>query len=266
MASIGLGPAGRSAARLAIVTFHILGRPTLVFGSLVFAPGETLKLLPIALTNDTVVLGRARANYTLLGNTVSRSVVSAAEGSDTLLSVQRLQFADTVLANDSSPGGNTYPAYAMFNAGFNRGPATTELSHWTSVLDRLGSGADFAQAMITHCAPGVSNQDLVTYLWSTIVGGAIPLDQLVRYVGLVDNGTYTQAGLLEPVANIQLNTIELAGVVGQTMVLDPAYFFATGVLSQASPSPPGAHDPDAPDPDTHRYARQPLRYTVIACA
>ena len=177
---------------------------------------------------DTVIFSGARAGYTLAGNTVSRTVSSVAEGSDSLLSIDRLQFADTILANDTTPGGNTYLAYAMFNAGFNRGPAPTELSHWTSALDRLGSGVDLAQAMITFYAPGVSNQDLVAYLWGTIVGGNIPLDQLALYVGLVDGGTYTQASLLELVATLDLNTIELAGVVGQTLSLDPAYFPAPG--------------------------------------
>ena len=173
---------------------------------------------------DTVVFSGPSANYAVSGSLVSLTVSSAAEGSDTLLSIERFQLADSMFATDTSPGGNTYLAYAMFNAAFNRGPSTQELSFWTSQLDRLGDGTDLAQAMITHYAAGVSNQDLVAHLWGTLVGGAIPLNQLALYVGLIDNGTFTQASLLELVATIPQNTVELAGVVGQLLALDPEHF------------------------------------------
>jgi hypothetical protein len=129
-----------------------------------------------------------------------------------------------MVALDTTPGGNTWMAYAMFNAAFNRGPNVQELSQWTSTLDRLGDPTDLAQEMITFYAAGVPNTVLVAHLWGTIVGGAIPNDQLAFYVGLIDNGTFTQASLLETVAGHELNTAELVGITGQLLELDPAYF------------------------------------------
>ena len=40
--------------------------------------------------------------------------------------------------------------------------------------------------------------------------------------------SFTQASLVEYVANIDYNTVELVGMVGQTTALDPAWFPAPG--------------------------------------
>lgn len=173
---------------------------------------------------DTVVFAGPEAAYAVAGNLATRTVASSAEGSDTLHAIERLQFADVVRASDTTPGGHVYQAYAMFNAGFNRAPDVAELSLWTSQLDRLGSTRDLAQVMINTYAPGVPDEVLVAHLWGTIIGGNIPLDALRQYTGLVGNGTFTQASLVDYVAALDLNTNEIVGIVGQALPLDPAYF------------------------------------------
>ena len=174
---------------------------------------------------DTVVMSGPRADYLLAGDTVARTVSGGVSGSDTLLSIERLQFADLVLASDTLPGGHTYQAWALFNAGFDSAPSRAELSQWTAQLDRLGGNPiELAQAMINHYAPGVSDDQLVAHLWSTIVGAPIPLDMLAAYSGLIADGSFTQASLLAFAANIDFNTVELIGVIGQTVGLDAAWF------------------------------------------
>lgn len=177
---------------------------------------------------DTAVFSGPRAAYTVTGGAASRTVSGGADGTDTLLSIERLRFADQVLASDTLPGQNTYLAYAMFNAGFDRGPTASELALWTSQLDRLGSTRDLAQAMINYYAPGVPDEALVAHLWSTIVETPIPLDALQLYVGLVGNGTYTQASLLELVATLDFNTVEITGIVGGSLVMDASFFPVPG--------------------------------------
>ena len=76
---------------------------------------------------DTVVFSGAEAAYLVNGSITSRTVSSAAEGVDTLFAVERLQFSNIIRAGDTTPGGNVYGAYAMFNAGFDRAPTTAEL-------------------------------------------------------------------------------------------------------------------------------------------
>jgi hypothetical protein len=177
---------------------------------------------------DTVVFSGPRAAYTSSGTLASRVISGGNDGSDTLLSIERLQFSDFVLANDTAPGENTYLAYAMFNAGFDRAPNASELAMWTHQLDRLGSTNALAQAMINFYAPGVSDEVLVAHLWGTIVETPIPLDALAQYVGLVGNGTYTQASLVEFVTTIDLNTVELVGIVNTGLLMDAAPFGVPG--------------------------------------
>jgi hypothetical protein len=178
---------------------------------------------------DTVVFSGALADHAISGGLAQLTVAGAAEGTDTLFAIERAQFTDTMLATDTVAGGNVWGAYAMFNAAFDRGPNMQELSQWTAQLDRLGGNLrDLAQAMINHYAPGVSDEELVTHLWSTIIGTPIPLDALSTYVGLVADGSFTQASLLEFVTTIDYNTVELVGIAGQILPLDPAYFPAPG--------------------------------------
>ena len=174
---------------------------------------------------DTVVYGGAAATYAVSGSLAQLTVASAADGTDTLFGIERLQVADLMLATDTSPGGNTWGAYAMFNALFDRGPNVQELSQWTAQLDRAGGNlGDLAQAMINHYTPGVPDDVLVTHLWGTITGTAVPFDALQVLVGLLGDHTYTQASFLELVTTLDLNTVELVGVTGQILSLDPAYF------------------------------------------
>ncbi len=179
---------------------------------------------------DTAVFSGHAATYTTSAGANNARVISGGtDGSDTLVSIERLHFADTLQATDSSPGGHAYAAYALFNAGFNQTPTTAELSLWTSTLDRLGGDTrELAQTMINHYAPGVPNEVLVAYLWGTIVGGDIPADQLALYTGQIVDATFTQASLLELVATLSLNTDEIAPIVGSTLTLDPLYFVAPG--------------------------------------
>jgi hypothetical protein len=173
---------------------------------------------------DTVAFTGGRAAYTVNGSAASRTVAGGVDGSDSLFSIERLQFSDQILASDTLPGGNTYLAYALFNAAFNQAPDTAALSRWTAQLDRLGNLTDTAQALINAYAPGVPDDVLVSYLWSTIIGGAIPADALATYTGLLANGSFSQGSILALVTTLEFNTVEIAGIVGQTLTLDPAYF------------------------------------------
>ncbi|MBI5255744.1 MAG: hypothetical protein HY855_04540 [Burkholderiales bacterium] len=173
---------------------------------------------------DTVVFTGPRAAYAINGSTTQRTVSGGTDGTDTLYAVERLQFSDVLLASDTSPGGNVYLAYAMLNAVFNAAPTTAMLSQWTAQLDRLGSLTDTAQAFLNTYAPGLPDEVLVAYLWGTITGTQIPLDALATYTTLVGNGTYTQAGLLALVSTLDLNTVEITSIVGQTLTLDASWF------------------------------------------
>ena len=177
---------------------------------------------------DTVVFAGPATAYSLLGNTAQRTVAGGGDGTDTLLSIERLQFSDKVLASDTLPGDHTWGAYAMLNAAFDTAPSAAMLGMWTAQYDQLGNLRDLAQAVINFYAPGVPNDVLVSYLWGTIVETPISPADLATFVGLLENGTFTQASLVEFVTTFELNTAEIVGIVGQTVTLDPSFFPVPG--------------------------------------
>ncbi len=69
-----------------------------------------------------------------------------------------------------------------------------------------------------------SSRDLVTLLYTNVVGVAPGAAELSFYAGLVDGGTYTQAGLALLAANTDLTaaSIGLAGLAASGLEFLPA--------------------------------------------
>ncbi len=173
---------------------------------------------------DTAVFDGPAAAFAIAPVAGGLTVSGGASGVDTLVSIERLQFTDQVRAFDTAPGGNTYAALALLWAAFDTAPGAALLGQWTSQLDQLGSARDLAQAMINFYAPGVSDEVLVSHLWGTIVETPISPAELSSFVGLLQDGSFTQASLLEFVSTYPLNTAEFVGLVGQPLEMDPSFF------------------------------------------
>jgi Tol biopolymer transport system component len=185
--------------------------------------GDGNDLLNGGIGTDTALYSGARSAYNLTP-TATGHTVTGIEGTDTLTSIERLEFSDGILALDTQRGGHTFDAYALFNAGFNRVPTVAEISQWTAVRDQSFDINALAQQMIDFYAPGISNQALVAHLYFTITGTPAPQSAIDLYAGLITNGTYTQASLLSMAAQLDLNTNEFVSVIGQGVALDPGYF------------------------------------------
>lgn len=82
---------------------------------------------------DTATFSGARANYSVIRTAAGLSVVSSAEGTDTLTDIERLQFSDGALAFDTS--GNAGQVYRLYQAAFDRTPDTPGLSDWIRGMD-----------------------------------------------------------------------------------------------------------------------------------
>jgi hypothetical protein len=177
---------------------------------------------------DTLVLKGPQAAYSWSGNTAQRTISSGGEGTDTLLSIERLQFTDHVIVYDTNPGDRAYAVAALLQAAFNQFPDAALLSQWVAVDDAVardfGDLPELAQEMINVYAPGVSDEALISHLWASVVGTPIPATELASFVGLLVNGTYTQATLAALAAEHPLNTVDLAGVAGTAWTLDGAWF------------------------------------------
>jgi serralysin len=93
---------------------------------------------------DTVVYGGARSAYTITsGATVQ---VADSGGADTLISIERVLFADGALAFDTA--GTAGQAYKLYRAAFNRPPDDTGLGYWLGQMDKGASLRDVSRSFI----------------------------------------------------------------------------------------------------------------------
>ncbi|HYD60233.1 MAG TPA: DUF4214 domain-containing protein, partial [Noviherbaspirillum sp.] len=97
---------------------------------------------------DTLMLEGPRASYqtTVSGNTTVLKHLSGSGGADTLISVERLRFADVSVALDVSGTGGQ--AYRLYQAAFNRAPDASGFGVQMNALDSGWSLVSIAQNFI----------------------------------------------------------------------------------------------------------------------
>ena len=93
---------------------------------------------------DTAAFAGARSGYTLTQAGAGLVVTdnSGAEGTDTLVGIERLVFDDGALAFDLA--GTAGEAYRLYAAAFDRKPDLAGLGYWIGVMDRGASLVDVA--------------------------------------------------------------------------------------------------------------------------
>ncbi|GAB2859289.1 hypothetical protein GCM10027277_29730 [Pseudoduganella ginsengisoli] len=91
---------------------------------------------------DTAVYGGARSAYTVLRG-ADGVHVSGAEGNDVLTGIERVAFADGMLALDID--GNAGAIYRLYRAALGRTPDQEGLGYWIKMLDQGMSMADAAR-------------------------------------------------------------------------------------------------------------------------
>ncbi|HSH91551.1 MAG TPA: choice-of-anchor L domain-containing protein [Ramlibacter sp.] len=157
--------------------------------------------------------------------------LTSGANSSELVHVERVRLAgDLYFALDTSPGGATYMAYALLQAGFNFLPDAALRSQWVAATDShfaqdLNLG-DVGQAMIDFYAPDASNESIIAYLYQNIAGVAPSSATVAEIAAQVGPGhTFETMGDLFAYASLlSYNTDELAGVVGSVQQLDANFF------------------------------------------
>lgn len=164
---------------------------------------------------DTAAYGGTRAGYTVT-KTATGFTVSGSEGSDTLTSVERFQFADKNLAFDLGPGEAAGDTVKIIGAAFGKSQITP--SFVRVGLDLFDGGMTMQQVCVLAVGAMGSpdNAAFVTTVYTNVVGAAPTPAQRDEYVVQLQGsgGTMTQAQLLELAANTAINaqTIDLVGL------------------------------------------------------
>ncbi|MEW7848243.1 DUF4214 domain-containing protein [Massilia aurea] len=167
---------------------------------------------------DTAMYAGSAASYTLRGSDSSFAVTGAA-GSDTLVNVERLKFADKSIAIDVGANDNGGTIYRLYEAALDRAPDLIGLGFW---IDRLDDGAnivDIAADFIrsaeytTMYGSVTSNTELVTKYYTNILDRAPDAGGLAYWSGLLDTGKATTAQVLEAISDSTENIAAVAPLI-----------------------------------------------------
>jgi len=136
--------------------------------------------------------------------------ITSGTDKDTLSNIERLKFSDKHLALDlNDHAGQTVKLLGLL---LGKDQATNKI-YVGAGLKLLDDGMTYEQLMsaVLDVVLGVnaSSLSVVELIWNNLVGPPTPADNISQYSALIDNGTYTSAGLAMIAADHSLNTISI---------------------------------------------------------
>ncbi len=171
---------------------------------------------------DVARYSGAKASYKVVQTTEGWKVTSegaAIKVSDTLVNVERLQFADSVLALDIS--GNAGSAYRLYQAALNRTPDTAGLSWHVKQLDRGMSLREDAAGFLgstefkSRYGASLDDKGFVNALYQNVLGRAADANGEAYWINQIASGAQTRAdalvGFSESAENHRLVDLKIAG-------------------------------------------------------
>jgi serralysin len=156
-------------------------------------------------------------NFTDISLVKSGTVWNITSGADkdTLSNIERLKFNDKHIALDLD--GNAGQTIKLLGLLLGKDQATNE-TYIGAGLKLLDDGMTYEQlmqaALDVVLGPNASSLSVVEMIWGNLIGPPTPADNINQYSALIDNGTYTSAGLAIVAADYSLNTtaIDLVGL------------------------------------------------------
>ena len=174
---------------------------------------------------DTAMFSGNRASYTTNKTSTGWTVSSTTEGVDTLTNIERLKFADTAIALDTSGvGGQTYRVY---KAAFNRTPDVGGLGFWISGMDGGVSVNSVAQGFVnsaefkTVYGASPTNAQIVTRFYDNVLGRAADSGGYNYWLGILDSGQSAVAQVLASFSESSENQAAVIGVIGNGILYTP---------------------------------------------
>ncbi|MFZ6760213.1 DUF4214 domain-containing protein [Undibacterium sp. Ji50W] len=151
---------------------------------------------------DTAVYVGKRADFTITasGSNFTVQDKTGAEGTDTVIQVERLQFADMSVALDIS--GNAGIAYRIYQAAFNRTPDLAGLGYWIGQMDKGQTLADVARSFVAsaefHALYGnnPTDQQVINAYYQNVLHRTPDQAGVDYWLGQLASGKDTQATAL----------------------------------------------------------------------
>lgn len=157
---------------------------------------------------DTSRYGGVRTMYTLARTPTHWELVdrSGADGSDKLVAVERLQFADHSVALDLDGNAGVVARVLRALLGTSALHNPNYVGIGLRLVDAGTSEADLAAEAVAALPLGTaSHRDFVAALYANLTGGTIDTATLQAYAALLDDGTVTKSSLALAAAQHPLN-------------------------------------------------------------
>jgi Ca2+-binding RTX toxin-like protein len=147
------------------------------------------------------------------------------DGSDTLVDVERLDFADVALAFDvDGPAGE---AYRLYQAAFDRTPDEAGLGYWIAQMDAGASVRNVAASFVnsaefrTVYGNNPDNATIITGFYEHVLNRAPDAAGMQYWLSILGSRQDSVAGVLASFSESQENYDQLAGVIGDGMAYQP---------------------------------------------
>jgi hypothetical protein len=176
---------------------------------------------------DTLVLSGARAGYTVTrtASGIQLHDGSGVDGTDTLVSIERVAFTDQALAFDVD--GIAGQAYRVYQAAFARTPDAGGLGFWMSAMEKglaLHSVAEgFVASAEFKSVYGASptNTEIISRFYQNVLHRAGEADGIKFWVSVLDTKAATVADVLMGFSESPENQAGLVGVMSDGMAYVP---------------------------------------------
>lgn len=166
---------------------------------------------------DTVVFfaSRSRAEISRNAEKVLVFDKAGAEGNDTLLNVERLQFSDMNVALDGAAAAR----YRLYQAAFDRKPDLQGMGYWIAHADRGLSLQDTAWSFIASpefqqkYGVGLSDSAFITALYANVLHRAPDMEGFKYWSDLLAQGLINRHGMLADFSESPENQLQVADSV-----------------------------------------------------
>ncbi len=164
----------------------------------------------------TAVFSGSRAAYTLIRTSSGMTAASTAEGTDTLMHMERRQFTDKTIIFDLD--GNAGQAYRLYQAAFDRVPDQGGLGYR---IDQMDSGMGLSQVATEFInsaefkslyGNNPSNDQFVTLLYDNVLLRAPDTGSFNYWMNELDHGTSREDALIGFSGSLE-NQLSLVGIV-----------------------------------------------------
>jgi hypothetical protein len=152
--------------------------------------------------------------------TTITDTVANRDGIDTLVNVERLEFADTILAYDTAKGSNAGDIYRLYRAAFNRAPDAAGLGYWINTLDngsntlvKAAQGFVNSAEFLNLSGVNSSNDTFITNLYQYVLHRAPDATGYQYWNSVLGTSTTARPQVLSDFSSSPENIAQVASLI-----------------------------------------------------